>query len=31
MLGPQVYLHKLYECAHAKPHGEGAHGHEHAT
>ena len=30
MLGLEVYSHKLYECAHAEPHGEGAH-HEHAT
>ncbi|HET7271593.1 MAG TPA: DUF6448 family protein [Rubrobacter sp.] len=28
MLGLEVYSHKLYECAHAKPHGEDAH-HEH--
>jgi hypothetical protein len=31
MLGLEVYSHKLYECAHAEPHGEGAHDHEHAT
>ena len=30
MLDLQVYSHKLYECAVAKPHGEGAH-HEHAA
>jgi hypothetical protein len=30
MLGLEVYSHKLYECAHADPHGEGAH-HEHAV
>jgi hypothetical protein len=30
MLGLEVYSHKLYECAHAKLHGEGAHPHEHA-
>ena len=31
MLGLEVYSHKLYECAHAEPHGEGAHHHEHAA
>ncbi|HJQ30126.1 MAG TPA: DUF6448 family protein [Rubrobacter sp.] len=31
MLGLQVYSHKLYECAHSVPHGEGAHDHEHAA
>src|SRR5829696_7827932 len=31
MLGLEVYSHKLYECAHAAPHGEGAHHHEHAA
>jgi hypothetical protein len=30
MLGLEVYSHKLYECAHSEPHGEGAH-HEHAA
>jgi hypothetical protein len=30
MLGLEVYSHKLYECAHAEPHGEGTH-HEHAA
>jgi hypothetical protein len=31
MLGLEVYSHKLYECAHSGPHGEGAHGHEHGA
>ncbi|HEU4492771.1 MAG TPA: DUF6448 family protein [Rubrobacteraceae bacterium] len=31
MLGLEVYSHKLYECAHSEPHGEGAHHHEHAA
>jgi len=31
MLGLEVYSHKLYECAHARPHGEDAHHHEHAA
>jgi hypothetical protein len=31
MLGLEVYSHKLYECAHAEPHGEGAHHHEHTA
>ena len=30
MLSLEVYSHKLYECAHSEPHGEGAH-HEHAA
>ena len=31
MLGLEVYSHKLYECAHAEPHGEVSHGHEHSA
>jgi hypothetical protein len=31
MLGLEVYSHKLYECAHSEPHGEGAHHHDHAA
>ena len=31
MLGLEVYSHKLYECAHSQPHGEGAHHHEHVA
>jgi hypothetical protein len=31
MLGLEVYSHKLYECAHAKPHGEDAYDREHAA
>jgi hypothetical protein len=31
MLGLEVYSHKLYECAHSEPHGEGTHHHEHAA
>lgn len=31
LLGLEVYSQKLYECAHAEPHGEGAHHHEHAA
>ena len=31
MLGLEVYSHKLYECAHAEPHGEGTHHHEHSA
>ena len=31
MLSLEVYSHELYECAHAHPHGEGAHHHEHAV
>jgi hypothetical protein len=31
ILGLEVYSHKLYECAHAGPHGEGTHHHEHAA
>lgn len=27
MLGLEVYAHRLYECAQAEPHGEGAHHH----
>jgi hypothetical protein len=30
MLGLEVYSHKLYECAHSEPHGEGTH-HEHTA
>jgi hypothetical protein len=31
LLGLEVYSQKLYECAHAEPHVEGAHHHEHAV
>lgn len=31
MLSLEVYSHKLYECAHSEPHGEGSHHHEHAA
>jgi hypothetical protein len=31
MLGLEVYSHKLYECAHSEPHGEGVHHHEHGA
>ena len=31
MLGLEVYSHKLFECAHAEPHGKGAHAHGHVA
>jgi hypothetical protein len=31
MLSLEAYSHELYECAHAHPHGEGAHHHEHVA